>query len=109
MAKATYYQKASNLDYVNSSGSKIEANTIIVLGDRIGIAGCDIDAGETGAIVVEGVFKMPKSSASAIAAGAEVYFDGTGITTTSSSNTRAGFAAAAAAAADTQILVSINA
>jgi len=52
---------------------------------------------------------MPKTGTSAIAAGADVYWDGDGITNASSGNTKAGFAAQAAEASDTEILVSINA
>lgn len=110
MAKAIYYQQGESLDYTNSGATTIEANTVLVFGDRIGVAGCDIPAGETGSIHMKGVFKLPISS-EAISAGAEVYWDDTNsvITATSSSNTKAGYAADAASATDTLILVNINA
>lgn len=110
MAKAIYYQQGESLDYTNSSGAKIEANTVLVYGDRIGIAGCDIPNGETGSIHVKGVFKLPISN-EAISAGSTVYWDNSNsvITATSTSNTLAGYAAAAAASTDTLILVNINA
>ena len=107
----TFWQRGDALDYTNSSGSTIEANTIILYGARIGIAGTEIASGDTGGLIVTGVFEMPKASATAITAGAEVYWDDTNknITTTSSGNTKAGFAVAAAASADATVLVKINA
>lgn len=110
MAKAIYYQQGESLDYVNSGSAAIEANTILVFGTKIGVAGCDIPAGETGSIHVRGVFKLPISG-EAITAGAAVYWDDTNgvATATSSGNTLAGYAAAAAADTDTTILVNINA
>ena len=111
MALASFWQKGERIDYVNGTGAKISANTIIPYGSRIAIAGADIADGEKGALYVEGVFKMPKYDSTAINAGVDVYWDDTngGITTTSTDNTPAGFAAAAAAAADEIILVKINA
>lgn len=112
MATANFFQRGEALDYTNGTGSAIDAGTVIVLGTKakIGIAGCDIPAGETGSVHVEGVFEFPeKSGESAIAMGDPVYWDGSAITATSTSNTPAGYAAAPAAASATKILVKINA
>lgn len=111
MALATYAQRGESLDYKNTGDTKIEANTIVVYGSKIGVTGCDIDPGEIGTIHVMGVFEMPKADATAIDAGAAVYWDATnnGITATAGSNVIAGFAAYAAAAADTTVIVKINA
>lgn len=106
---ATYFQRGEALDYTNGTANKIAAGTVVVYGDRIGVAGCDIAAGETGSIHVEGVFEMPLSDAAGMTAGAAVYWDGTGITATASTNTPAGYAAAAAAAGAATVLVKINA
>lgn len=110
MAKASYWQRGDAIDFTNGTGSKIDANTIVLLGARIGVAGTDIEAGETGSLIVSGVFELPKATG-AITAGAVVYWDATNsnITTTSTNNTAAGFAVAAAASADTAVLVKINA
>ena len=94
MAKASYWQRGESLDFKNNTNAKVEANTIIALAGRIGVAG--------------GVFEMAKTGTSAIAQGAAVYWDGDGITDTASSNTPAGYAAADAAAADTTILVKLQ-
>lgn len=107
MSKASYWQRGETLDYKNETEAVIEANTILKLGTRIGIAGTDIAPGEVGSVHVEGVYLMDKTGEAAIDLGAAVYFDGEGITNTSTSNTPAGYAAAAAEAADTTILVKL--
>ena len=109
MASAVFWQRGEALDYLNSGSTTIEANTIVLYGSRIGVIGCDIAPGEVGSLHVAGVFRMPKTGTSAIAAGTDVYWDGDGITNASSGNTKAGFAAQAAEASATEILVGINA
>ena len=108
MSKAVYWQRGESLDYKNETEAIIEANTIIALSGRVGIAGTSINPGELGSLHVTGVFEMPKTGTSAIAMGASVYFDGNGITDVASSNTLAGYAAQAAAAGDTVILVKLQ-
>jgi len=105
--KATYWQKGETLDYTNSTVSAIEANTVINLVTRVGIAGTTIAAGETGTVVVVGVFEMDKTAAEAITRGTLVYFNGTSITATATDNTHAGYAVADAAAADATVLVKL--
>ena len=110
MATATYIQRGEALDYTNSGTATIAAGTVISIGARVGVAGCDIEPGAVGSLHVMGVFKVAKTGAAAIDMGADVYFDGTGITGTSGTGTvKAGYAAAAAEASDTTIEVSINA
>ena len=106
MSKAAYWQRGESLDYKNTGTEVIEANTIVVLGTRIGVIGTDINPGETGSVHVTGVYEIEKTSKEAITMGAAVYFDGTGITA-ATGGTPAGYAAAAAEAADTVILVKL--
>lgn len=106
--KGTYWQRGESLDYKNDGDTTIEAGTVIVYGERIGIAGCEIAPGEMGSIHVEGVFGVPKKDEAAITAGAQLYWHSDGATTTSTS-VKIGFAAQAAAASDTTVLVKINA
>ena len=106
MAKATYWQRGESLDYVNSGDTVIEANTIVALGTRIGVIGTDINPKERGSIHVTGVFAIAKASG-AIEMGANVYFNGTAITTAASGATPAGYAAAAAGADDATVLVKL--
>lgn len=106
MSKAAYWQRGESLDYVNDGAAVIEANTIIDLGTRIGVAGTSIDPGEKGSVHVTGVYEIEKTGADEIAMGAAVYYDGTGITT-DSSGTPAGYAAAKAEADAAVILVKL--
>lgn len=106
MSKAAYWQRGESLDYKNSGDTVIEANTIIELGTRIGVAGTSINPGETGSVHVTGVFEIEKTAAGEVAMGAAVYFDGTGITT-ETSGTPAGYAAAPAEADAAVILVKL--
>lgn len=110
MSKAEYWQRGETLDFVNSTGKVIEANTIIVLGQRIGVAGTEIPAGEKGTVHVEGIYSFPKAKSTAITAGALVYWDKINncLTTTSTSNILAGYAAEAAGENDATVLVKIN-
>lgn len=110
MSKATYWQRGETLDFTNSTENKIEANTIMAVGDIVGVVGTDIEPGETGSLHIAGVFEMPKKTASeVIDMGKKVYFDGSnGITATSTSNTYAGIAAAESSATDTNILVKLG-
>ena len=105
--KATFWQRGESLDYTNNGTSVIEANTIIDLGTRIGVAGTDINPGEKGSIHVTGVWQIKKTGAEAIEMGAAVYFDGTGITN-DTSKTPVGYAAEAAGADAEFILVKLQ-
>jgi len=105
MSKAEYWQRGEVIDYTNATEAKIEANQIIVLGSRIGVAGTPIEVGETGSLHVFGVFEMPKDAA-AIAAGASVYYnEGEGVITATAIT--AGYATEAAAAEDTTVKVKL--
>lgn len=66
MKTAVYIQKGEALNYVNNTQSKIPANTVLLLGNRLGIAGCDIEPGELGALHVVGVFEIPKKAGESI-------------------------------------------
>lgn len=122
---AAFWQRGESIDFTNGTGSKIEANEIVLLGSRIGIAGTEIADGETGSLIVSGVFEMPKdyaASGKALTAGQEVYWDDSnhcikaavaqvvaeGAVTTEASAVH-GFAVAAAASADETALIKINA
>lgn len=116
MSKAAYWQRGESLDYLNETTVVIEANTVIPLAGRIGIAGTSINPGEKGSLHVTGVYEMAKTGASEIAMGAAVYFDGTGITGEADDGaasgekeayTPAGYAAQKAAADDETVLVKL--
>lgn len=108
MSKAAYWQRGESLDYANEGTEKIEANTVVALTGRIGIAGTDINPGAKGDLHICGVFEFDKTGTNEITMGQSVFYDGKGITDAESGNTPAGFAAAAAGASDTKVLVKIG-
>lgn len=70
-----YVEKGDTLDYANSSGSTIVANTPVVVGQQMGIVAEDIPDGETGVLLMSGVFNVPKVDAAVIAQGESVNWD----------------------------------
>ncbi len=111
MSKAAYWQRGETIDYINDGTETVEANTILVLGSRIGIAGTDILPGEKGSIHVTGVYEVPKNGEE-ISMGTDVYYsesDGRFSATEAESSVKAGFAAQDAAAGDPSVFVKINA
>ena len=112
MAKATYYQRGETLDYDNAGASTIEAGTILALSTRVGVAGCDIAAGETGTGHVEGCywFDLASAASGASVQGTKIYIDSSQkAVTDGAGNLLAGFAAAPIAVGDTRVLVKLNA
>lgn len=112
MSSAAFWQRGEALDYVNDTEDTIAANTVIVLGSRIGVIGTEIEPEETGSVHVTGVFEFDKTADEEIELGAEVYYDTSTelITATSGDSTiAAGFAAEASAADDDTVKVKINA
>lgn len=103
---AKYWQKGEVLDYKASAA--VKNGEVVSLETRIGVAGEDIAAGETGHLHVVGVFEMEKAT-SDVTMGAALYYSATDkkITTTASGNVPAGYAAAPAASADETVLVKL--
>lgn len=104
---ATYVQKGEVLDYTPDEAVKY--GSVVKFGNRIGIAGGNIAAGEQGHIHVTGVFKMAKVSGIAISMGEAVYYqqeqDAIG---KESSGVLAGYAASGAKELDTTVLVKLT-
>ena len=95
--RAEFYQKGVSVDYKNTSGATIAANTIVALSTtRCGVAGTDIPNNSVGSVFVEGVWIVP--STGTIALGAAVYYDASAekATATATSNVPLGWAVAAA-------------
>lgn len=107
MSKASYWQRGESIDYTNTGTSTIEANTVVALTGRVGIAGTDIEPNTVGDLHISGVFEFDKTGTNALTIGQTVYYDGAGITDTEG-DTPAGFVVAAAEAADTKVLVKIG-
>jgi predicted RecA/RadA family phage recombinase len=82
-----YIQTGDAVDY--TPGADVSAGDVVVQGDLVGIAKLDIKTGKLGALAVTGVFDFPKATgtASAIAAGAKVYWNATnGVATTAAND-----------------------
>lgn len=73
--KAEYWQKGGALDYKNETTEMIKAGTVVKIQEKIGIAGSDISPGGTGTLIVEGCFKMPKTSGEEYGVGTTLYID----------------------------------
>ena len=103
---AKYWQRGETIDYTATKA--VSNGDVVDLATRIGVAGNDIAANETGAVHVVGVFEIPKATGE-ITLGATVYWDkiAKSITTTSGSNTPAGWAVAAAKNGDATVLVKL--
>lgn len=106
--KATYWQNGETIDYVNNTTDIIQANTVVVFGQKVGVIGATISPGEKGVLHTVGVFKMNKNSDEVVAAGTNVYFTGEIITATATGNTLAGYTVQEAKAGVTDILVKLQ-
>ena len=72
---ARYVQRGDAIDYTPTAD--VAAGDVVVLGSVVGVTKLDIKAGELGALALTGVYEMPKSSGSSIAAGSVVAWDRT--------------------------------
>lgn len=106
--KAIYWQNGEVIDYINGTENAIEANTVVVVGKKIGVAGAPILPGATGVLHMVGVFKMAKVSTEAIEAGTIVYFTGEAITATETGNTLAGYTIKTAKEGENDVFVKLQ-
>ena len=105
---AKYWQRGEAIDYTATDA--LANGDVVDLATRIGVAGDDIPAGETGTVHIVGVFEIPKATV-AVTVGQALYWDKAAkkITTddTESANTPAGWAVAAAGSSDATVLVKL--
>ncbi len=110
--KAVYHQKGDALDYVNKTDKKIGHGDVVVMGERIGVAGVDILPGEGGVLHVTGVYSFNKVNAEEMTAGKEVFYTGSGVSLTAAeegTNCKAGYVVQDSSANSTEVYVKINA
>lgn len=69
-----YVKPGSRMTWTNG-GSAVSSGAVVVVGNLIGVATRDIGAGETGELAMEGVFNLPKVTASVIGIGEKVMWD----------------------------------
>ncbi len=107
MAQAVYVQEGESIDY--TPGADVAAGEVIVQGELVGVAKLDIKSGRLGALAVAGVFDFAKATGvgTAIAVGANVYWDNAAnvATTTSAGNKLLGKVVRAATDSDTTVRV----
>lgn len=107
---ATKKSEGLRIDYTPSSA--VASGDVVVIGDIVAVATEPIAANVLGAVDVEGVFTFPKAttSASAITAGAKLYWDDSGevVTTTHGENKTVGYAVAAAGATAATVDVKLS-
>lgn len=102
---AKYWQRGEVIDY--TAEEALKSGDVVDLSTRVGVAGVDIAAGETGAVHVVGVFEMPKASG-AVTVGQALYWDkAAGNITTAAAGTPAGWAVAPAEADAATVLVKL--
>ncbi len=102
MAKAIYVQEGVNVDYLNSGTATIAYGDILVYGDRLAVAACEIPAGEVGTVSLNGVYEMPAETTAAFTVGATVYWDGTNSVVTATKATSGAIIAGVAIEAKAQ-------
>jgi predicted RecA/RadA family phage recombinase len=104
---ATFIADGEFIDY--TPATTVPAGGVVVQGDLIGVARCELPANVPGALAVRGVFDFPKSAGggTAIPVGTTVYWNaGTSVATaTSAGNKLLGKTVKAAADADTTVRV----
>lgn len=61
----TFRQAGRILTHENGSGSDIDVDDVVVIGDSVGVALVDIPDGEKGAVSVEGVHQLAKVTGTA--------------------------------------------
>jgi predicted RecA/RadA family phage recombinase len=103
-----FQHRGDTLDIV--AAAEIISGSPVVVGSIVGIAAVDAKIGETFALSVVGVYRLPKVSALAIAVGDKVYWDNTAklVNKTASGNTLLGVATEAAANPSPDVAVRLN-
>ena len=82
----SYIQKGERIPF--TAGANYEANDIVEMNDRAGVVCGDVDSGDEGQLLLEGVVELPKADL-AMAFGEGVYGEETSnVVTTSSSGAK---------------------
>ena len=104
---ATFVHNSNSIDYTPSSA--VAAGDVVVQGELIGVARTPIAASALGSLAVVGAFDFAKATGAgtAIAAGANCYWDATNkvATTTATGNKLIGKCVKAAADADATVRI----
>jgi predicted RecA/RadA family phage recombinase len=72
---SNFVQDGDVLLWTNGTGSAVTANSVVKIGQILGVALVDIANGSSGAVMIEGVFTVPKVSGAVIAQGESLTWD----------------------------------
>lgn len=73
---ATNYQQPGEvIPWTNGTGAAVESGQVVKVGHLLGVAAVDIPNAGVGSVYIDGVFVVPKVSASVIAQGEKVLWD----------------------------------
>lgn len=105
-----YIQRGETIDYTNLGQVPIAYGGVVVLTNRIGVAGEDISVGATGSVHVVGVFELPAVDTAAFAVGEQLYWAPVPgvLTNVAQNNVPAGWATEPKQLADTTARVKID-
>lgn len=88
--QSVYCQRGESIDWVNDTDREVKPNDIIVLGDRIGISGCNIPVGAIGSCHVEGTYWL--KTMDVFTPGATVFWDDAAKSAVNTGTVKAGWA-----------------
>lgn len=69
-----YLQTGSRMDWTNGTGVDVSSGDLVPVGASFGIAAVDIADGESGSLIMEGVFEIDAVNSAAISQGNPVYY-----------------------------------
>ncbi|SNZ08228.1 Predicted phage recombinase, RecA/RadA family [Persephonella hydrogeniphila] len=106
------YERDDRVLVKNTGSSAITANSLVKVGNWVGVAYADIPAGQEGIIMTRGVFELPVADpAVAINSGDPLQYDGNGgvkpYDSADTTNPKIGKAFADKAAGETTVLVTL--
>lgn len=70
-----FVQPGKTMSWTNGTGNAVASGSLVIVGQVLGVALVNIAAGATGAVMLEGVFTLPKVSGAVIAAGESLVWD----------------------------------
>lgn len=95
-----FVKRGHTLNYLNSTGSTITSGSVVIVGKLAGVCETDILDGQVGAVLIEGVFNLPKAAGFTIAQGDQIYWNATTGVTKTATDTWIGTAFEAALTGD---------
>lgn len=105
-----FIQEGKTLDFLNSTETKISYRDVIVSGGKTFVAKEDIQPGDTGGILTQGVFEVNAVTGTAFVVGDDLYWDSVEkrVTKTATNNVLMGYAASQKTSASNLALVKLK-